>query len=214
MEGEKRERNCLVQSSTDVDGRLLNHIVHNIGKRSQEIRRINLWVEEDFRGEEPFIADVDGVFLVEDVSNQSSERKMEKCYPPSDTMLALEPLKVFIRLLIIFPKFPDDVLADITVILLHLTRDLEVVLRRHSRHLAPLSHQIEHELGDITPGDRDMLDRAPNDIAFRAGNNVRHAVARVDDGAGESAVSHAVGRPGRGEGEHGLDGDVQAFDVE
>jgi hypothetical protein len=82
MEGEKRERNCLVQSSTDVDGRLLNHIVHNIGKRSQEIRRINLWVEEDFRGEEPFIADVDGVFLVENVSDQSSERKMENVTLP------------------------------------------------------------------------------------------------------------------------------------
>jgi hypothetical protein len=59
-----------------------------------------------------------------------------------------------------------------------------------------------------------MLDGAPDDITFCARNNVRHTVARVDDGTCQRAIRDAVRRPGGGEGEHGLHGDVETFDVE
>ena len=97
--------------------------------------------------------------------------------PSSDTMLALESLKVLVGLFIVFPKLPDDILTNITVILLDLARNLEVVFRRNSRHFPPLPHQVEHKLRNITSSDRDMLDRTSDDIAFSAGNDVRHTVA-------------------------------------
>jgi hypothetical protein len=65
----KREGICLIQTSTDVDGGLLNNVVHDLWKRGQELRRIDLRVEENFRGKETFIANVNGVFLSE-VSDQ------------------------------------------------------------------------------------------------------------------------------------------------
>jgi hypothetical protein len=65
----KREGICLIQTPTDVDGGLLNNVIHDLGKRGQELRRIDLRVEENFRGEETFIANVNGVFLSE-VGNQ------------------------------------------------------------------------------------------------------------------------------------------------
>lgn len=40
------------------------------------------------------------------------------------------------------------------------------------------------------------------------------AVARVDDGASQTAVLHLAAGPAGGEGEHGLHGDVEAGAVE
>ncbi len=59
-----------------------------------------------------------------------------------------------------------------------------------------------------------MLDGATNDISLCAGNNVRDAIPRVDDGSGQRSVGLLAGRPGSCEGEHGLHGDVETFDVE
>ena len=53
----------LVQTSSDVDGRLLDDAVDDLGKRCQEVGGVDLWVEEDLRGEESLVTDVDFVFL-------------------------------------------------------------------------------------------------------------------------------------------------------
>lgn len=129
-------------------------------------------------------------------------------------MLAVISLKILERLLIVLSELPDNVLTYIAIILLDFARHFKMILRRNDRHLSPFSHQVQHKLRDIATGNRDMLDGAPDDITFCARNNVRHAVARVDDGACQRAIRDAVRRPGGGEGEHGLHGDVEAFDVE
>ena len=129
-------------------------------------------------------------------------------------MLALVPCKVLVRLLVILPELLHDVLAHVAVLLLDLPRDLELVLGGHVRHLAALAHEVEHELGDVAPGDGDVLDRAPDNVPLCTGDDVRDTVAGVDDGASERAVCHAVRGPGGGEREDGLDGDVEALDVE
>ena len=129
-------------------------------------------------------------------------------------MLSLVPRKVLVRLLVVLPELLHDILAHVAVLLLDLARNLKLVLGRHVRHLAALAHEVEHELGDVAPGDGDVFDRAADHVPLRAGDDVRDTVAGVDDGAGERAVSHAVRGPGCGEREDGLDGDVEALDVE
>jgi len=129
-------------------------------------------------------------------------------------MLSVIPLEILVRFHIVLPKLLDDILTHVRIVFLHLPGDLELVFGRHLRHLAALPHQVEHKLGDVPPGDRDVLDGAPDHVALGDGDDVRHAVARVDDRAGERAVRHAVRGPGSGESQHGLDGDVQPRDVE
>ena len=128
-------------------------------------------------------------------------------------MLSLVPLKVLVRLFIVLPELPDNILADITVVLLDFARNFELVLRWHSCHLPTLAHQVEDELGDVAASDRDVLDGTPNNISLSARNNVRDAISRVDDGSGEGPVGYAVGRPGGGKGEDGLNGDIETLDV-
>ena len=108
-------------------------------------------------------------------------------------MLTIVPLKVLVRLLVVLPKLAHYVLTDITVALLDLACNLQLILRRHVRHLPSLSHQVEHELRDITTSNRDMLDSAPDDISFGTGNNVGNTIARVDNSSSESTVGDAVG---------------------
>jgi len=73
-------------------------------------------------------------------------------------MLALEPRKVLERVHIVLPKFLNDVLAHVAVVLLDLSSDLELVLRRNARHLSTLSEQVEDELADVATGNGDVLD--------------------------------------------------------
>jgi hypothetical protein len=128
-------------------------------------------------------------------------------------MLAVVPLEILVGLRVVLPELLDDVLAHICVVLLDFPGDFELVLGRHLCHLTALAHQVEHELRDVPPGDRDVLDRAADHVAFGAGDDVRDAIARVDDRARERSVRHAVRGPGRGKCQHGLDSDVQPLDV-
>ena len=63
LDGESHEKTDLVKSSTDINRRLLDHTVDDLGKRRKEVGGVDLWIEEDLRGEESLVADVDFVFL-------------------------------------------------------------------------------------------------------------------------------------------------------
>ena len=60
----------------------------------------------------------------------------------------------------------------------------------------------------------DVLNSATDDISLRTRDNVRDTVSGIDDSSGKGTVGNAVRGPGRREGEHRLDGDVQTLDVE
>jgi len=59
-----------------------------------------------------------------------------------------------------------------------------------------------------------VLDAAADHVAVSDWDHVGHAIARVDDDAGEGALVDLATGPGGGQGEHGLDGDVEARHVE
>ena len=61
--GATRQDDVLVQSSTDVDGRLLDDAINDLGERCQEFGRVDLGVEEDLGRKEAFVANIDLVFL-------------------------------------------------------------------------------------------------------------------------------------------------------
>ena len=63
LNGGSHEKTDLVKSSTDINRRLLDHAVDDLGKRRKKVGGVDLWVEEDLRGEESLVADVDFVFL-------------------------------------------------------------------------------------------------------------------------------------------------------
>lgn len=129
-------------------------------------------------------------------------------------MFSLKSLEILVRLRVVFPELLDDILANVTVVFLDLSCHPQLVLRRNGSHLSTLSQQVEDELADISASDRDMLDSAADNVSFGAGYDVRHTISRVYNGTRESTVCDTVGGPGGGKGEHGLNGDVEALDVE
>ena len=52
-----------VETTTNIDGWLLNDVVDNLGKGSKEIGGVDFGVEEDFRSKETFITNIDAIFL-------------------------------------------------------------------------------------------------------------------------------------------------------
>jgi hypothetical protein len=56
-------RGYIVESTSNIDRTGLDDVIDDFGKRCEEVRRGNFGVEEDFRGEEAFVADVNFVLL-------------------------------------------------------------------------------------------------------------------------------------------------------
>ena len=131
-----------------------------------------------------------------------------------DSILSVVLDEVFVGLGIILPVLLHDVLADVAVLLLHLSRNLQLILGRNGCHLPSFPHQIQHELGDIPTGDGNMLDRTSDYIPLSTRDNVGYTIARVNNGSGECTIRNLVGGPGGSEGKHCLDGDVETLDVE
>jgi hypothetical protein len=122
--------------------------------------------------------------------------------------------EILVGLRVILPVLLHDVLANVAVQFLHLSCNLQLIFGRNGRHLPSFSHQIQHELGDIPTGDGDMFDRAPDDVPLSARDYVGDTIARVNNCSGERTVRDLIGGPGRGKGQHCLDGDVETFDIE
>jgi hypothetical protein len=108
-------------------------------------------------------------------------------------MLSIKSLKILVRLRIVLPELPDDILAHITIILLHFSGNLQLILRRYIDSLSTLSHQVQHKLRDIASGDWDVLDGTSNDVPLCTRDNVCDTIPGIDDCAGESAVGDSVG---------------------
>ena len=120
------------------------------------------------------------------------DQRNRETYASGDSVLTLVPRKVLVRLLVVLPELLHDILADITVLLLDLPRNLQLVLGRDIRHLTTLPHQVEHKLGNVAASDGDVLDRAADDVPLRTGNDVSNTITRVDDCASERAVGDTV----------------------
>jgi hypothetical protein len=129
-------------------------------------------------------------------------------------VFSLVPFKVLVRLLIVFPELSDNILANVTVVLLHFACNPQLILRWNIGHFSSFSHQIKDELRDIAASDRDVFDRAADDVPLSARNNVGDTVARINDSSCECAIGNAIGGPGSSECKHRLDGDIQSLDVE
>ena len=207
----------LVKPSTDIDRRGLDSVVDNDRERCQEVAGVDFGVEEYFGCQEAFVSDVQVITLWTKSKFQQAPTlypRVMTTYPSSNAVDAVVLLEVLPRLAIVLPVLLHDILANVRVALLDSLRDLELILRRHIGHLASFSQQRLHKGSDVSPGNRDMLDRRPNNVTFRTRDNVRDTVSGVDDCAGEGAVGRLVGRPGGGKGENCLDGDVETLDVE
>ena len=62
---------------------------------------------------------------------------------------------------------------------------------------------------DAPAGDGDVLDAGPDDVALGHRDDVRDAVARVDDDARQRPLPHLPTRPRRRQRQHRLHSDVQ-----
>lgn len=126
------------------------------------------------------------------MSSLSGCEILNAAYSPSNTVLSIVPLEVFVRLFIVLPEFSHNVLAHVTVILLDLPSCLHLVLWGNLCHLPSLSHKIQHKLCDIPSSDWNMLDRTTNNVALSNRNDVSDPITRVDNGTSERAVSDTV----------------------
>lgn len=172
-----------------------------------------LRVEEYLGSEESLVADVDG----------------EGCL--GDGVPALEGLQPLPGVPVVLGKLLGDVRAHVAVLLLQsegsrvrllshrCTRmdldglgRLEGLLGRDAGLALP--EEALDEVGDVPAGDGDVLDAGADDVALGDGDAVGDAVPGVHDEAREGPVGDVAAGPGGGEGEDGLDGDVEAGDVE
>lgn len=129
-------------------------------------------------------------------------------------MLPIIPREVLVWFCIVLPELFYHVLTHVTMIFFHFCCNLHLILRWDTRHFTALSHQIQNELCDIPPSDRDVFDSAPDDIAFYAWNNMRDAVPRINNCTSECPVSDPTRRPGGSEREDRLNSDVETLDIE
>lgn len=187
--GAAGENDILVEASANVDGRLLDDAIDDGGERGQEVGGVDFGVEEDFRGEESFVANIHG--------HAPSVRGRDGVFQES-IGLAVEAGELF-----------DHVRADVAVFLLDLFCGLETAVG-----LASISKKGLDEVCDISAGDRDAFDRAANHVALCNWYDVGHAVAGVNYDSGKGAVGDFGGCPRRGEGEDGLDGNIEAGAIE
>ena len=90
----------LVKATANVDRRLLNHGVDDVGEGREEIRAVDFGVEEDLGGQESLVANVDGSLASAGLGY--------------DVLGELSPVPI------VFGKLFDDIWADIAVLLLDL----------------------------------------------------------------------------------------------
>lgn len=107
-------------------------------------------------------------------------------------MFAVVPLKVLIWLGIILSKLFDDVLANVTVIFLHLRGQSQLILRGYTGRFTALSQKIEYELRDVATGNWNMFNSTSDHIAFRTRNYVSDTITGVNDCAGQCSVCDSV----------------------
>lgn len=53
----------LVQTTPNVNRRLLHNTIDDLWKRGKEVGRVDLWVEEDLGREETLITNIHSIFL-------------------------------------------------------------------------------------------------------------------------------------------------------
>jgi len=63
----------LVKPSSDINRTGLDDSVDDLGKRGQEVGRVDLGVEKDFRGKESFVTDIHVVSLKEMSTKPSAQ---------------------------------------------------------------------------------------------------------------------------------------------
>lgn len=183
------EDDVFVEAAADVDGRGLDDAVDDGGERGQEVGGVDFGVEEDFGGEEALVADVDG---------EGAAVGRGDCV-----------FHELVGFAVVAAEFLDDVRAHVAVFFFDSFGGFQAAVGFPS-----VAQERLHEVGYVSSGDWDAFDRAADYVALGYGDYVRHAVAGVNDGAGEGAVGDFGGGPGGGEGEDGLDGDVEAGTVE
>jgi hypothetical protein len=197
----------LVESSPDINGGRLDDVINHIRQRSQEIARIDLGVEEDFRGQEALVSDINADLASAKLLNHE----------------LLEPLRFTVK--------PGELLHDIRANVTEGLLDLFGSLERRIR-LATVSQERLNEVGDISSGDGNRLDGGPNDVTFGLSkalasravevrffgayhrDDMGDTITGIDDSTCQAPVLDLVASPTRSKCEDSLHGDVETGTVE
>lgn len=154
------KNDILVETTTNIDGRGLNDAIDNCRQGCQEIRGVNLRVEEDFRCKETLVANID----LDGSAIGGGDGVLQKP----------------IGLTVVAGKFLDNIRADVTVLLLDFLCSLHAAVR-----LTSLTEKVLHKMSDVAASNGDGFDAASNDVALCDGDDVGDTITRVDDGTGE-----------------------------
>lgn len=128
-------------------------------------------------------------------------------------MSALKGLKVLFAFLIIPLKFFDNIRTHIGILFLDSSGNIHGILRGESIFTS-VTQELLNKLSEITAGDRDVLDGGTNDVSISHGDDMGDAITTVDDRASQGPVTDLPRGPACSEGQDGLDGNVESWDVE
>lgn len=184
-----RQDNVLVEASPDVDGGRLDDTVDNSREGGQEVGGVDFGVEEDFRGEESLVSDID-------VDAAAIGRGHGVFQEP-------------VRLAVVASELLNNIRAYVTMFFLYFLCSLETAV-----WLAAVAEKVLYEIRDVSTSDGYALDGGADDVALSDGDNVGHTIAGVDNGAGQGSIGDLGGCPGCGKGKDCLDGNVETGAVE
>mmetsp|Transcript_20957 Transcript_20957/g.53593 ORF Transcript_20957/g.53593 Transcript_20957/m.53593 type:complete len:300 (+) Transcript_20957:812-1711(+) len=190
--GASGEDNVLVEAATRVDRGLLDGLIDDLRHRRGEIGIADLGVEEDLGAKEPLVCHV--------------------ALPPRAAPLRLIELDPLAWILVVLAELLGHVGTHVAVLLLDALGDFHGIVGG-DRRLALTQQQLDI-VGDVAPGDRDVLDARADHVSFCHRNDVRHAIARVHHSAGQSALLDLLRGPRGSECKHRLNRNVQPLDVE
>ena len=182
----------LVQPAAAVDRRTLDGLVDDLRYGGGVVGVGDLRVEEDLGAQEALVGDIALPLLLAPLGRE-----------------LLHPLA---RVLVVLAKLLGHIRTDVAVLFLDALCNVHGVVRGDGR--LALAQQQLNVVGDVTAGDRDVLDARADHVAIGHRNNVRHAVAGVHNGARERALLDLLGGPRGGEGEHSLHCDVEPVHIE
>lgn len=183
------EDDILVESLADIHGRRLHHLIDNHWERGEELGGRDLRGEEDLRGHEALVTDVD--------AHGAAGGKL--------AFVFLEPLGLLVELL----ELLDDVGAGVAELLFDAFCGAQGGVG-----LASVTEHALDEGSDIAAGDGDVLDVGADNVSLGHGNDVGDTITAIDHGSSEGLSHDLGGGPGRCESQHGLDCDVEAGTIE
>mmetsp|Transcript_472 Transcript_472/g.653 ORF Transcript_472/g.653 Transcript_472/m.653 type:complete len:221 (+) Transcript_472:364-1026(+) len=169
-----REGHILVQMSSGINRTVLDGLVYYSGKGCCEVTGKNFGAEENFGSQKPFVSHIDGKLFA------------------GSAVFVLVHTKTIVTFLccVVFNVFLHQIWANVAIHLLDSFGNIESNLRREI--FSSVAKNLNHKIGDISAGKRDVLDATADHITLKNRNDVGDTITTVNNGTTDGSVLPSI----------------------